>query len=45
MVRLGQVSQIDALFTDRPLSSEMQDMLKAADVTLHVAGEAAEEAA
>jgi DeoR family glycerol-3-phosphate regulon repressor len=45
MVRLGQVSQIDALFTDRPLSSEMEDMLKAADVALHVAGEAAEQAA
>ena len=45
MVRLGGLEQIHALFTDRPLSSEMQDMLKAADVTLHVAGEAAEQAA
>jgi DeoR family transcriptional regulator, glycerol-3-phosphate regulon repressor len=41
MVRLGHISQIDALFTDRPPLPEMADMLQAAGVTLHVAGEAA----
>jgi DeoR family glycerol-3-phosphate regulon repressor len=45
MVRLGHVSQIDALFTDRPPSPEIGAVLEAADVTLHVAGEAAEQAA
>ncbi len=45
MVRLGHINQIDALFTDRPPSSAMAEMLQAADVALHVAGPAAEEAA
>jgi len=45
MVRLGHVGRIDALFTDRAPSSEMAEMLKAAEVALHVAGEAAERAA
>jgi DeoR/GlpR family transcriptional regulator of sugar metabolism len=41
MVRLAHVSQIDALFTDRPPSPEIAAMLQAAGVTLHIAGEAA----
>ena len=45
MVRLGQLSQIDALFTDRPPPAEIQELLAAADVALHVADEAAEQAA
>ncbi|MCG8359862.1 MAG: DeoR/GlpR family transcriptional regulator [Kiloniellales bacterium] len=37
MVRLGQMSQIDALFTDRPLSPQMRRMLEEAEVAIHVA--------
>lgn len=37
MVRLGHVSQIDALFTDRRPDKEMCAILKEADVTLHIA--------
>lgn len=37
MVRLGHVSQIDALFTDRRPDKEMSAILKEADVTLHIA--------
>jgi DeoR family glycerol-3-phosphate regulon repressor len=36
MVRLGHISQIDALFTDRRPDEEMCAILKEADVTLHI---------
>ncbi len=37
MVRLGQMSQIDALFTDQPPPPAMRRMLEAAEVAVHVA--------
>ena len=37
MVRLGNISEIDALFTDRPLPAALVDVLSAAEVELHVA--------
>ncbi|MCW5698477.1 MAG: DeoR family transcriptional regulator [Rhodospirillales bacterium] len=37
MVRVGHLSQLDAVFTDRPLPSAMQDQLGAAGVQLIVA--------
>lgn len=40
MVRLGHVSQLDALFTDRPPPETFQRLLEESDVALHVAGEA-----
>lgn len=40
MVRLGHVSQIDALFTDRPPPEAFRRLLEESDVALHVAGEA-----
>ena len=37
MVRLGELSQIDALFTDQPPPAAMRRMLEAAEVAVHVA--------
>ena len=37
MVRLGQMSQIDALYTDRPPPAAFKSMLEAAQVRVHVA--------
>jgi DeoR family glycerol-3-phosphate regulon repressor len=45
LVRLGHMSQIDALFTDRPPPHAMQGMLTAANIKVHVAGEDAAAAA
>ena len=42
MVRLGHVSEVDALFTDRQPSAAMMDLLRAAKVELHVADRAEE---
>jgi len=39
MVRLGGISEIDALFTDRPLQDPLAEVLAATDVDLHVAPE------
>ena len=41
MVRLGNLSQIDVLFTDRPPPAAVRDMLGAAGVSVQVAGPAA----
>ena len=38
MVRLGNISEIDALFTNRPLPTALTEVLIQADVQLHVAG-------
>jgi DeoR family glycerol-3-phosphate regulon repressor len=38
MVRLGNLSQIDVLFTDRPPPTAMRDMLGAAGVSVRAAG-------
>ena len=38
MVRLGHVDEIDAVFTDRRPSKAMRNLLKDAEVDLHVAG-------
>jgi DeoR family glycerol-3-phosphate regulon repressor len=38
MVRLGNLSQIDVLFTDRPPPAAMRDMLDATGVSVRVAG-------
>jgi DeoR family glycerol-3-phosphate regulon repressor len=37
MVRLGHISEIDALFTDRPLPAPLEEVLTASGVELHVA--------
>ena len=37
MVRLGHITEIDALFTDRMPRAELVEMMTAADVALHVA--------
>jgi len=37
MVRLGHITEIDALFTDRTPPAPLVDMMAAADVALHVA--------
>jgi DeoR family glycerol-3-phosphate regulon repressor len=41
MVRLGHVSQLDALFTDQPPAPEMQARLDAAKVAVHIAADTA----
>ena len=42
MVRLGHLDEIDAVFTDRPPSKAMREILKQADVALHIAAGAEE---
>jgi len=37
MVRLGNIGEIDALFTDRPPSESLIDVMNAEDVECHVA--------
>jgi DeoR family glycerol-3-phosphate regulon repressor len=37
LVRLGNIAEIDALFTDRPLAEPLAEVLAATDVELHVA--------
>jgi DeoR family glycerol-3-phosphate regulon repressor len=44
MVRLGDIGQIDALFTDEPPPPPLAERLAAAGVALHVAGPAGEDA-
>ncbi len=39
MVRLANIAQVDALFTDRPPPAAMADLLTAVGVAVHVAGE------
>jgi DeoR family glycerol-3-phosphate regulon repressor len=39
MVRLGQIGQIDALFTDRPLDAAMRELLSVSGVEVHAASE------
>jgi DeoR family glycerol-3-phosphate regulon repressor len=41
MVRLGTVSLVDALFTDQPLSPNITEILREANVVLHIVGEIA----
>ncbi len=38
MVRLGNIAQVDALFTDRPPPAAMRGMLAATEVAVHVTG-------
>jgi DeoR family glycerol-3-phosphate regulon repressor len=38
MVRLGNIGEIDALFTDRPPDEALVEAMKVGDVELHVAG-------
>ncbi|MCF7696534.1 MULTISPECIES: DeoR/GlpR family DNA-binding transcription regulator [Mycetohabitans] len=38
LVRLGHLSQVDALFTDAPTPSEMAEVILAASTDVHVAG-------
>ena len=45
MVQLGHLRQIDALFTDRPPPKDMQPILAASDVKVHVARDDAAQAA
>ena len=40
MVRLGHVDQVDALFTDEPPPPAMAELLRVADVEVHVAAPA-----
>ena len=44
MVRLGHLNDIDALFTDRRPSKAMREILKEAEVSLHIAAAAATKA-
>ena len=45
MVRLANIAQVDALFTDRPPPAAMAELLDAAGVAVHVAGQRAAAAA